>query len=123
MEALLQLQKEEEGAEAPAGARAGGSTCARLDTLAGQPGVGPAPIHSHASPVPRRRPRRRRQPVRSFKVRGAYNKMSRLTPEQLKKGVICSSAGNHAQVGGVGCVWVGKGVCVCVEGVGTADGR
>jgi threonine dehydratase len=40
------------------------------------------------------------QPVRSFKVRGAYNKMSRLTPEQLARGVICSSAGNHAQVGG-----------------------
>lgn len=38
------------------------------------------------------------QPVRSFKVRGAYNKMSRLTPEQLEKGVVCSSAGNHAQV-------------------------
>ena len=39
------------------------------------------------------------QPVRSFKVRGAYNKMSRLTLEQLARGVICSSAGNHAQVG------------------------
>ncbi|KAI7838609.1 hypothetical protein COHA_007616 [Chlorella ohadii] len=37
------------------------------------------------------------QPVRSFKVRGAFNKMSRLTPEQLEKGVVCSSAGNHAQ--------------------------
>jgi threonine dehydratase len=37
------------------------------------------------------------QPVRSFKLRGAYNKMSQLTPEQLKKGVICASAGNHAQ--------------------------
>lgn len=38
------------------------------------------------------------QPVRSFKVRGAYNRMSRLTPEQLERGVICTSAGNHAQV-------------------------
>jgi threonine dehydratase len=37
------------------------------------------------------------QPVFSFKLRGAYNKMARLTPEQLKKGVICASAGNHAQ--------------------------
>ena len=37
------------------------------------------------------------QPVRSFKLRGAYNKMSQLAPEQLKKGVICASAGNHAQ--------------------------
>lgn len=38
------------------------------------------------------------QPVRSFKVRGAYNRMSRLTPEQLQRGVIATSAGNHAQV-------------------------
>ena len=37
------------------------------------------------------------QPVRSFKLRGAYNKMAHLTAEQLAKGVICASAGNHAQ--------------------------
>ena len=37
------------------------------------------------------------QPVFSFKLRGAYNKLAHLTPEQLKKGVICASAGNHAQ--------------------------
>nr|WP_315430826.1 threonine ammonia-lyase, biosynthetic [uncultured Albidiferax sp.] len=37
------------------------------------------------------------QPVFSFKLRGAYNKMAHLTPQQLKKGVICASAGNHAQ--------------------------
>ena len=37
------------------------------------------------------------QPVHSFKLRGAYNKMVQLTPAQLKKGVICASAGNHAQ--------------------------
>ncbi len=37
------------------------------------------------------------QPVFSFKLRGAYNKMANLTPEQLAKGVICASAGNHAQ--------------------------
>ena len=37
------------------------------------------------------------QPVRSFKLRGAYNKMAHLSPAQLKKGVICASAGNHAQ--------------------------
>ena len=37
------------------------------------------------------------QPVFSFKLRGAYNKMATLTPEQLAKGVICASAGNHAQ--------------------------
>ena len=37
------------------------------------------------------------QSVRSFKLRGAYNKMVHLSPAQLKKGVICASAGNHAQ--------------------------
>jgi len=37
------------------------------------------------------------QPVRSFKLRGAYNKMAHLSAAQLQKGVICASAGNHAQ--------------------------
>ena len=37
------------------------------------------------------------QPVFSFKLRGAYNKMANLTPAQRKRGVICASAGNHAQ--------------------------
>ena len=37
------------------------------------------------------------QPVFSFKLRGAYNKMVHLPPEQLARGVICASAGNHAQ--------------------------
>lgn len=37
------------------------------------------------------------QPVFSFKLRGAYNKMAKLTPEQRQRGVIAASAGNHAQ--------------------------
>ncbi len=37
------------------------------------------------------------QPVFSFKIRGAYNKIASLSPEKLKRGVICASAGNHAQ--------------------------
>jgi len=37
------------------------------------------------------------QVVRSYKLRGAYNMMSSLPPEQLQKGVVCASAGNHAQ--------------------------
>ncbi len=37
------------------------------------------------------------QPVFSFKCRGAYNKMAHLSPASLKRGVIASSAGNHAQ--------------------------
>ena len=38
-----------------------------------------------------------KQPVFSFKLRGAYNKMAKLDPKALAKGVICASAGNHAQ--------------------------
>ncbi len=37
------------------------------------------------------------QSVFSFKLRGAYNKMANLPPAQMKRGVICASAGNHAQ--------------------------
>ena len=38
-----------------------------------------------------------KQPVFSFKLRGAYNKMAHLREDQLRRGVICASAGNHAQ--------------------------
>ncbi|MEN0003273.1 MAG: threonine ammonia-lyase [Bacteroidota bacterium] len=37
------------------------------------------------------------QVVRSYKIRGAYNKMATLPVEELQKGVVCASAGNHAQ--------------------------
>ncbi|KDN54883.1 threonine ammonia-lyase IlvA [Flavobacterium seoulense] len=37
------------------------------------------------------------QTVRSYKIRGAYNKISTLTSEEQEQGVICASAGNHAQ--------------------------
>ena len=37
------------------------------------------------------------QPVFSFKVRGAYNKLAQLSPEELARGVVTASAGNHAQ--------------------------
>src|SRR4028119_103334 len=37
------------------------------------------------------------QAVFSFKLRGAYNKMAQLPADQLARGVICASAGNHAQ--------------------------
>ncbi|WP_128547464.1 threonine ammonia-lyase [Larkinella soli] len=37
------------------------------------------------------------QVVRSYKIRGAYNKMASLPPAALAKGVVCASAGNHAQ--------------------------
>ena len=37
------------------------------------------------------------QVVRSYKIRGAYNMMSNLPTDQLQRGVVCASAGNHAQ--------------------------
>ena len=37
------------------------------------------------------------QVVRSFKIRGAYYKMSQLTKEEATEGIVCASAGNHAQ--------------------------
>lgn len=37
------------------------------------------------------------QMVRSYKIRGAYNKIKSLTPEEIQRGIVCASAGNHAQ--------------------------
>jgi threonine dehydratase len=53
------------------------------------------------------------QPVFSFKIRGAYNKIAQLTAEEKAKGVICASAGNHAQGVGVSAQKLGiKGIIV-----------
>ncbi|MGO1100482.1 threonine ammonia-lyase IlvA [Priestia megaterium] len=37
------------------------------------------------------------QVVRSFKIRGAYNRIKKLSPKELENGIACASAGNHAQ--------------------------
>jgi threonine dehydratase len=51
------------------------------------------------------------QVVRSYKLRGAYNMMASLPSEQLQKGVVCASAGNHAQGFAYSCKKLGaKGV-------------
>jgi threonine dehydratase len=51
------------------------------------------------------------QVVRSYKLRGAYNMMSSLPKEQLEQGVVCASAGNHAQGFAYSCKKLGvKGV-------------
>ena len=52
------------------------------------------------------------QPVFSFKLRGAYNKIAGLDPDELARGVICSSAGNHAQ--GVALAAKRRGVRACI---------
>lgn len=47
------------------------------------------------------------QPVRSYKIRGAHNLISQLTPEQRAAGVICASAGNHGQGVALACATLG----------------
>ena len=37
------------------------------------------------------------QPIRSFKLRGAYHKIYKLSDAERKSGIVCASAGNHAQ--------------------------
>jgi threonine dehydratase len=56
------------------------------------------------------------QIVRSYKLRGAYNMISQLTAEELSRGVVCASAGNHAQGVAFSCNALGtKGVIFMPE--------
>ncbi|PQA97251.1 threonine dehydratase [Chryseobacterium shigense] len=60
----------------------------------------PLAINNHLSSIYNARISFKRedlQRVRSYKIRGAYNKMAVMSPESLTKGVVCASAGNHAQ--------------------------
>ena len=54
------------------------------------------------------------QSVHSFKLRGAYNKIAGLTKEQLDKGVIAASAGNHAQGVALGAKECGIKAVICL---------
>ncbi|MFT4110973.1 threonine ammonia-lyase IlvA [Propionicimonas sp.] len=47
------------------------------------------------------------QPVRSYKIRGAYNLISQLEPDQRRAGVVCASAGNHGQGVAFACAQLG----------------
>ncbi len=47
------------------------------------------------------------QVVRSYKIRGAYNRIKNLSKEELSKGVVCASAGNHAQGVALACQTLG----------------
>ena len=47
------------------------------------------------------------QNVRSFKIRGAFNKISSLNKSQVINGIVCASAGNHAQGFAVSCSTLG----------------
>lgn len=54
------------------------------------------------------------QPVRSYKLRGAYNFIASLTAEQRARGVVCASAGNHGQGVAWACARLGIPGTVCV---------
>ncbi|NER13907.1 threonine ammonia-lyase IlvA [Leptobacterium flavescens] len=47
------------------------------------------------------------QNVRSYKIRGAYNKINSLSAEERKRGIVCASAGNHAQGVALSCSELG----------------
>ena len=70
---------------------------ARVYDVAVETPLDPAPLLSRRMGNTLLLKREDLQPVFSFKIRGAYNKMSRLDPAQLRRGVIAASAGNHAQ--------------------------
>ena len=70
---------------------------ARVYDVAIESPLDPMPRLSQRLGTPVRLKREDLQPVFSFKLRGAYNKMASLPHEALERGVICASAGNHAQ--------------------------
>ncbi len=69
----------------------------RLEDLVLETPLQPLPLMSERLGVDVLLKREDLQPVFSFKLRGAYAKLKSLTPEQRNRGVICASAGNHAQ--------------------------
>jgi threonine dehydratase len=54
------------------------------------------------------------QVVRSYKLRGAYNRIAALTPEERIHGVVCASAGNHAQGVASACADLGIACTICM---------
>ncbi len=56
------------------------------------------------------------QPVRSYKIRGAYNKISSLSHEDQQRGIVCASAGNHAQGVAYSCAKLDIPGCIFMPG-------
>ena len=77
------------------------AAAARLAGIASPTPVEPCPRLSEATGWQVYLKREDLQPVRSYKLRGAYNLMAQLTAAERAAGVVCASAGNHAQ--GVAC--------------------
>ncbi len=57
------------------------------------------------------------QEVRSFKIRGAYNKIASLSVAERKRGVVCASAGNHAQGVASACSSLGIGATIFMPAI------
>ncbi|HVO50348.1 MAG TPA: threonine ammonia-lyase, biosynthetic [Thermoanaerobaculia bacterium] len=70
---------------------------ARVYDVAVETPIDPAPLLSRRTGHAVFLKREDLQPVHSFKLRGAYNRMARLSPAALARGVLAASAGNHAQ--------------------------
>ncbi len=70
---------------------------ARVYDVARETPLDPAPLLSARTGCTVLLKREDAQPAFSFKIRGAYNRMARLAPDELARGVIAASAGNHAQ--------------------------
>ncbi|GAA3964142.1 threonine ammonia-lyase IlvA [Gordonia caeni] len=69
----------------------------RLDGVVARSPLEPCPRLSEATGARVYLKREDQQTVRSYKIRGAYNVMAQLTPEERSAGVVAASAGNHAQ--------------------------
>lgn len=80
---------------------------ARLSSVATKTPIQPISRLSEAAGVPVLVKREDQQPVRSFKLRGAYNRMAQLSESERQAGVVCASAGNHAQGVALACAELG----------------
>lgn len=69
----------------------------RLDGVVARTPLEPCPRLSEATGTAVHLKREDLQTVRSYKIRGAYNLMAQLSADELSAGVVCASAGNHAQ--------------------------
>lgn len=79
----------------------------RLRPVAKVTSVDPIERLSIAAGVPVMVKREDQQSVRSFKLRGAYNRMAQLSDSERQAGVVCASAGNHAQGVAMACAALG----------------
>lgn len=80
---------------------------ARLSPVTKTTSVDPIERLTAAAGVPVLVKREDQQSVRSFKLRGAYNRMAQLSDSERQAGVVCASAGNHAQGVAMACAQLG----------------